>query len=563
MERFKQLALVPLVLATVLVSCAQPSSGPSLQDQGSVPTVRKRIVAAALGDVFTVSGLLSVGGTGTAQPGIGEVGKLVNSGLTIDNGGVREARLAEAVPTTENGLWKLQPDGRMEMTWRLRPGARWHDGTAVTSEDFLFTAQVQTDRGLAIAQSAIYTYVEGVDAPDPTTVVVRWKSPYIEADGMFGTNVLLPKHILDEPYQADKSTFTQLPYWNRDFVGTGPFRMREYATSSYLIVEANDAFVLGRPKIDEIEVRFIPSPTTSVANILAGAVELTLGRGLSIDQTLAFRDQWRDGRIEIEFGSPTMLGPQHLHPNPAFISDVRFRRALYHALDRQEMANALQGGLVQVAHSGLPANDPTYAAVERSVVRHEYDPRRALELLAGLGYTPVPGGGFRDASGERLAPIQVWSSSTDIYVRTAAAAAGLWKVFGLDTEPFTVPDAREGDLEFRASFPGFEAVATGSGIDNLSYLRRSEVRLRENGFRGRNRGGYVNEELEGLVDRYYVTIPMADRMQLLSPIVNHLTGNVVFMWLFYGGHAMAIHNRLLNVTAMQNTSNAYQWNLRS
>src|SRR2546428_235254 len=54
---------------------------------------------------------------------------LVHSGLTV--GGdqrVRHPMLAEAVPTLENGLWKLLPDGRMETTWRLREGTRWHDG---------------------------------------------------------------------------------------------------------------------------------------------------------------------------------------------------------------------------------------------------------------------------------------------------------------------------------------------------------------------------------------------------------------------------------------------------
>src|SRR5205814_10701610 len=133
-------------------------------------------------------------------------------------------------------------------------------------------------------------------------------------------------------------------YWTTDFIGTGPYKLQSYEPSSHLIAVANDDYVLGRPKIDEIEVRFIPSPTASVPNILAGAVEITLGRGLSIDQALNFRDQWKDGYIDILYGSPTILNPKHQNPTPSLVADVRFRQALLHALDRQAMADGLQGG---------------------------------------------------------------------------------------------------------------------------------------------------------------------------------------------------------------------------
>ena len=64
-----------------------------------------------------------------------EVTDLVNAGLTgPGDQGPLLPRLAEAVPTAENGLWVVQPDGRMETTWRIRSGAYWHDGTPLTAE---------------------------------------------------------------------------------------------------------------------------------------------------------------------------------------------------------------------------------------------------------------------------------------------------------------------------------------------------------------------------------------------------------------------------------------------
>jgi peptide/nickel transport system substrate-binding protein len=296
--------------------------------------------------------------------------------------------------------------------------------------------------------------------------------------------------------------------------------------------------------------------------VLSGAVELTLGRGLSIDQSLAFREQWRDGHIELsDSGNPTMLGPQFLNPTPPLVADARFRRALYHAIDRDEMAQTLQGGLVEAAHSGLPFNDRTYDEVKPRVVRYEYDPRRAVQIMQELGYTRGADGLLRDAAGQSL-PVQVASSTTDLYIRTALAAASYWKSIGVDSEPFTVPDARERDLEFRANFPAFEAVSSNSGIDSLSNLKSSELRVADNAYRGRNRSRYANAELDALIDRYYTAIPMRERNQVLGDIVHHMTDNVVYMWLFYNGHAMAIANRLVNVNAIQDTANSHDWDVR-
>jgi peptide/nickel transport system substrate-binding protein len=90
-----------------------------------------------------VSTLLAVGGTGTAVPGTSEIEKLVNSGLTVQGArGPLEPRLAEAVPTTDNGMWRVFPDGRMETTWKLRPNIRWHDGVPLTADDLVFTTTV-------------------------------------------------------------------------------------------------------------------------------------------------------------------------------------------------------------------------------------------------------------------------------------------------------------------------------------------------------------------------------------------------------------------------------------
>ena len=224
------------------------------------------------------------------------------------------------------------------------------------------------------------------------------------------------------------------------------------------------------------------------------------------------------------------------------------------------MADSLQGGLVAAADSGLPFGDPSYDDVQPSVVRYEYDPRKAIQMIEELGYSRLGDGLFHDAAGQSLG-VQVVSSSTDLYIRTALASADYWKRVGIDSEPYTVPDARERDLDFRANYPAFEVVSSGSGIDGLNNFRSAELRVAENAYRGRNRARYASVELDTLIDRYFTTVPLQQRHQALGQVVNHMTSNVVNMWLFYNGHAMAIDNRLANVSALQDTTNAHQWDV--
>src|SRR5439155_23938047 len=124
------------------------------------------------------------------------------------------------------------------------------------------------------------------------------------------------------------------PFWTTQFVGTGAYRVRDYQTGSHLILAANDAYVLGRPKIDEIEVRFIQDAQALIANLLSGQVQMTLGRRLSIEQGIQVTNQWPDGQMLVSTSNWLALYPQFVNPSPAVVANVQFRRALLHATNR-------------------------------------------------------------------------------------------------------------------------------------------------------------------------------------------------------------------------------------
>src|SRR5439155_5448570 len=116
-------SVVWLALATVIVGCAGPGpstgTAPAKPEGGQAPSALKRITVGILGNPYTLSQAINTAGTGSVR-GVGETEKIIHAGLAIRDGDGRlQPELAEAVPTLENGNWRLLPDGRMETTWKI------------------------------------------------------------------------------------------------------------------------------------------------------------------------------------------------------------------------------------------------------------------------------------------------------------------------------------------------------------------------------------------------------------------------------------------------------------
>jgi peptide/nickel transport system substrate-binding protein len=178
--------------------------------------------------------------------------------------------------------------------------------------------------------------------------------------------------------------------------------VRDWVEGSHIVLDAFDDYVFGRPRIDEIVVRFIPDGNAMVANILAGEVDLILERGLSLDQAMQIRQSWAGGRVEFSTDSWVAAYPQHIDPSPPIVADPRFKRALLHAADRQEMVDTIMQGVTEVAHAMVKEGDAEYPFVKDRIVRYEYDPTKAVQMIEGLGYTKGADGMFRDAAGQIL-----------------------------------------------------------------------------------------------------------------------------------------------------------------
>jgi peptide/nickel transport system substrate-binding protein len=449
----------------------------------------------------------------------------------------------------------------METVWKLRTGATWQDGTPLTAADFAFTVEVNQDRDIGIVNPAALALIDAIEIPDSQTVLVRWKSPFIEADQIFvpGLAMPLPKHLLGEALDEDKARFLTLPYWRDGFIGIGPFRIQEWTPGSHVLLVANDAYLLGRPKIDEIEIKFITDLNAVIANLLAGSIEKPIGRGLRIEHVLQIRDMTEEIKVAVgdTLGGVLPVYPQFIGTNPMVIRNAEFRRALVYAIDRKEMDDTINFGLGGVADSWLQPDRPEFPSVADRLVRYSYDPRRSAELIQALGYARGADGSFRDGSGEKLALQVRTTEQNTIQARSIFPLVDYWKRIGIDAEGLIVPNQQIPDREYRSQFPGFELVSSGHSVksNQMRQYHSSSTPLPATRFQGSNRARYQNPDFDALIDRYLVTIPMRERLAVLGDILHHQTDQLTMFPLFFQGEGS-----VLGAARVKNVTSAKVWN---
>ena len=560
-----------LVFAALLLACA-PTAPASLRDAADTspgkPTQQKRVAMGIGANLPSPNRSINAPLSGGM-----EIMELVSSGLTAQDEYDRTvAVVAEAVPSVENGQWKVLPDGRMETIWRLRDGFTWHDGTPVTAADYVFAMEVTRDRDMAPFYSALFSNnIISVESPDARAVTVTWRQPYIHADQLFTTLRTMPKHLLEKSYLESKEGFKDFPYWTTDYVSNGPYRVTTWETGVHAVLDAFDGYRLGRAKIDQIEVRFIADTNTMLANVLADALDVLVGpRHLGFDQALEAKQRWQGGSVIFGANGWSVMHPQMSYANPKIIQEsAQFRRAMLMAIDRQSMADTLQGGLAPVAHSMFVPTDPMYEPTLPRLVKYDYDPRRAAQILEELGYRKGADGVFVDASGQPLKTEIRTTSDIETTVKQMFAMSDSWTRLGIPTDTVAIPPQRQQDRQFRSTFPGFEVLQGGQGENGLISRTVANARTAQNNWTGAgatNYSNYVNPEHDAMIARFLSTIPNDERTRVAGDLLHHLSDEVLYMGIYFIARPTVVRNGLSGTVGRDAgtiaTHNVIQWDTR-
>lgn len=415
-----------LTLLVLLVACsrdgtpAQPRSAAGDQDGG--PRQVKSVIVAVKGSIHA----MSIAGDLTTSGGWQSVNELHANGLVTAGVDSRAPvpRLAERVPSFDDGTLRLLPDGRMQVAYPLRQGVTWQDGAPFTSRDLLFSSQLQMDEGLPVMDRKLgRQLLHSAEAPDDHTFVFYFTGPYYRADSL-GPRLfwIHPQHILQPAHQrylasGDANELLQVPYWTTEYVHLGPFRLVAIVPGEELRFEAYEGHFLGRPKIDLVYVRTFHSESALFASLLAGAVDVFMDGTLSTELGNQLRERWERAGQGIIYGKLDSSRLLDLQWRAAFQSEPanlepRVRAALYYAIDRPALASALQLGRSELAATSvLPPSERPYPATKDGLLQYHYDPGRARAILQESGWVPRSDGSLRHAGDGRRYRTTLWADS--------------------------------------------------------------------------------------------------------------------------------------------------------
>jgi peptide/nickel transport system substrate-binding protein len=448
--------------------------------------------------------------------------------VALDNNGEPVERLAAERPSRSAGSWVINADGTMETTWKLRADARWHNGEPFKAADYVFGWRVAKDRDVPFNKRAIAEIIDRVETPDDQTLVFHWRRPYTYADRIqpFDLDPFPSWNAsLVDAYENRKSEFVTNPWFNREFVGLGPYRLGGWALGSHMVLEANETWYGGKPKIDRIEVRFMLDENARLAAMLAGEGDFLHALDLEGRQTYqqqaigAGRGQFIQhtvGRIQLAVlkqANPLFGGPDK----------AKQRQAMLHALDREALAEVLTGERSNAADSWLFKGSPKYEALKDKVARYPHNPTEALRLLGEVGWTRGGDGVLRDTSGQPFA-FEYWQADT-----SAAIVRDQWQQVGMQVSLYERPAHLNADLEFRVSFPAIQP--TGNGV-SLSFIdgrfHSRNVPTAANRFGGLNWGSYVDPEADRLIEALASALDQREVWALEGDLISLLSRQVAY-----------------------------------
>ncbi len=262
--------------------------------------------------------------------------------------------------------WTVSDDG-LTYTFALRTGVTFHDGASFEASDVVFSLDRARAEESTNAQKGLFSAIDTVAAPDPATVVVTLSRP----EGGFLWNMGWGDAVIVDPASADGNMNTP--------IGTGPYRFVDWVKGSKIELARYEGYWGDAPAIPNVSFSIIPDSAAQVAALLAG--DLDAFPNMGAPETLSQFEA--DPRYEVAVGTTegeTLLVMNQRRP---LFQDVRVRKAISHAIDKQAIVDGAMFGFGTPIGSHFAPHNEAY--VDLTGVT-PYDPERAKRLLAEAGH---------------------------------------------------------------------------------------------------------------------------------------------------------------------------------
>lgn len=271
--------------------------------------------------------------------------------------------------------WKQLDDGK-RIRFTLRQGVKFHDGEDFNAAAVKFTFdRLMGDEGKKGPQRSNYSAIDSVEVIDDYTVDFHLKAAdpvLLTKLAGYGAMIVPPKYIQEKGED----------FFNTHPVGTGPFKFASYEPKVGIKLEAYTDHWGGAPKLTNLNYRFISEPSTAVAELQSGRVDLVIPPTIPIGMITTIE---KDPNLKVATTiSPTVYALRFNTKN-GITKDEKVRKALIYGVDRQAIIDSILGGqAAQIAsfQSAISFGD------DPSIKPLPYDPNKAMQLLKEAGIKP-------------------------------------------------------------------------------------------------------------------------------------------------------------------------------
>ncbi len=362
--------------AALLSACGQTSQDFTNFSEAFPPQSGGTLVDASIGEP---SGLISMVAGESAAAAIS--GNIFNKLLKYDKNLDIEGELAKN--------WLVSADQKT-ITFKLKPNLKWADGKPLTSADVLWTWQAVTDEKTGSPYASDFQLVKKAEAPDPLTFSVTYEQAYAPALDSWSGLQILPKHLL-EGKDLHTTAFARAP------VGSSYYKLDIWKNGENIQLSRNASSVLGSAQIDKLVTRIIPDRSAQFLELMAGNIDSMGLDPVQYSRIVPARPNLTETlNLYKELGSGyTYLGFNLKHKP---FDDVRVRKAINYAIDKQEIIDGVYLGLgINIASPYKPGTRWS----NPNLKPYPYDPEKAKTLLKEAGFV-VNSKGILERDGKPL-----------------------------------------------------------------------------------------------------------------------------------------------------------------
>lgn len=572
MKPFKTFLSILIALTFLLSACGAPAS-PTAAPQGEAtqPPVVETAAPPAEPEGPVSGGTVIIG-----TPQEPQILNTLLTGASIEDavtslfieGLVQVNEKGEYVPVLAKDLPEVSEDG-LVVTYHLKEGVKWADGTEFTCEDVVFTYNgVMSD--LSTVSTAGYRKIDTIECPDPYTVVVTFDDVYASYLRMF--SYIVP-HTAGDIDQMDTWEYNHKPF------GTGPFVLDEWVAGDHITFVRNPNFrEPGKPYLDSVIIKVLPSREAGMQLLKTGEIhalwDLTEADFPALDQMAADGVAYvsvPNGDIEqlvLNFGANDGSAPADPAANPhPILYDLRVRQAIQYAIDKQKIVDTLLYGKVQPGTSVL-----SYGLFKCDQPVSEYNPEKAKALLDEAGWK-VGADGIRAKDGVRMSLKIATTTGNMLREQTEQVLVEMLKAVGIELVIENVPSdvlfagwesdgmRDKGKFDIVMYTTGPYIFAPDSHLD--SNYHKDSIPTEENEGSGANFSRYINDDVSAWIDESFSTTDIEKRHELYCKAAAQINQDIPRIYLYdrlsITAHRVEFHNLKISPSFVDFAWSSQDW----